>query len=133
MDPEIPIISLMDLGIIREIKQDPPEIIISPTYIGCPASDFIYNMIREALDNNGFEHVKITTRLSPAWTTKWISKKGLIALKKYGIDPPGTHKPTCPRCNSQNVKLISRFGSTPCKALYTCKDCLEPFDRFKCH
>ncbi len=134
MDPEIPVISLMDLGIIRKIKSGPPiEVIITPTYSGCPATDMIENMIRKALDDNGFANAIITNQLSPAWTTGWISKAGREALKDYGIDPPSANTPACPRCGSDRVELISEFGSTPCKALYRCKNCLEPFDRFKCH
>ena len=134
MDPEIPVISLFDLGIIRGIHPGPPpEVVITPTYMGCPATDMIEGMIREALDASGLEEVRIRTRISPVWTTDWMSEAGKAALKAYGIDPPGQTHATCPRCGSTHTQLISEFGSTPCKALYTCAECLEPFDKFKCH
>ena len=134
MDPEIPVISIVELGIIRDIEVGAqPHVIITPTYVGCPATDMIENMIREKLDAHNYEHVGIKNRLSPAWTTAWIADEAQEKLRIYGIDPPGTHPPSCPRCGSHNTRLISEFGSTPCKALHSCKDCLEPFDRFKCH
>ena len=134
MDPEIPVISLFDLGIIRDITPGPPPMVtITPTYMGCPATDMITGMIRRALEDNGLGDVQICNRLSPAWTTEWISEAGKAALKAYGIDPPGPHPVTCPRCGSTRTQCVSQFGSTPCKALYKCEDCLEPFDRFKCH
>jgi len=134
MDPEIPVINIVELGIVRGVEDgNPPHVIITPTYVGCPATDVIHEMIREKLDANGCGHVGIKSQLSPPWTTDWITQAAHEKLRKYGIDPPGAHTPSCPRCGSSNVRLISEFGSTPCKALHACKDCLEPFDRFKCH
>lgn len=138
-DPEIPVVNIVELGIVRDVVFTPAgQVIITPTYTGCPATHFITQMIREKLDANGFENMEIKNQLSPAWTTDWITPAAKDKLKTYGIDPPAmsgdeTALATCPRCNSTNTKLISEFGSTPCKALYSCKDCLEPFDRFKCH
>ena len=133
-DPEIPVINIVELGIVRGIEEDTSTaVIITPTYVGCPATDMISDMIREKLDAHGFENITIKNRLSPAWTTDWISASAHEKLRAYGIDPPGQNQATCPRCHSTHTKLVSRFGSTPCKAFYTCTDCLEPFDRFKCH
>lgn len=137
-DPEIPVVNIVELGIVRDISSTPLQVIITPTYTGCPATHFITQSIRAKLDENGFGHVEIKNQLSPAWTTDWITPSAKDKLKAYGIDPPAvsgddTALATCPRCNSTNAKLISEFGSTPCKSLYACKDCLEPFDRFKCH
>lgn len=132
MDPEIPVISVVDLGIVRAIEEG--RVIITPTYSGCPATDVIERSIREALDSNGFRNVAIETRLDPPWTTDWISEAGKARLLDYGIAPPELAKTaTCPRCGSTSTREISRFGSTPCKAQWQCQDCLEPFDRFKCH
>ncbi|MDV3257542.1 MAG: phenylacetate-CoA oxygenase subunit PaaJ [Sphingomonas sp.] len=132
MDPEIPVISVVDLGIVRAIEEG--RVIITPTYSGCPATDVIERSIREALDSNGFRNVEIETRLDPPWTTDWISEAGKARLHDYGIAPPELAKTaTCPRCGSTSTREISRFGSTPCKAQWQCQDCLEPFDRFKCH
>jgi len=134
MDPEIPVINIVELGIVRGIEDgSPTNVIITPTYVGCPATDMISEMIREKLDASGHSDIGIKNQLSPPWTTDWITEEAHEKLRVYGIDPPGNHTPTCPRCGSANTKLISEFGSTPCKALYACKDCLEPFDRFKCH
>ena len=132
MDPEIPVVSVLDLGIVREIEAD--KVIITPTYSGCPATDVIERTIREALDSNGYREVAIETVLTPPWTTDWISEGGKEKLRAYGIAPPELAKAaTCPQCGSLNTEEVSRFGSTPCKAQWRCKDCLEPFDRFKCH
>ena len=154
-DPEVPVLTITDLGIVRDIKiikaaQNPPlggggaevEVIITPTYSGCPAMDMIAMNIKLALIENGYHNIKITSVLSPAWTTDWMSEDGKRKLKEYGIAPP--HSITrsdessdrvieCPQCNSSNTKCISEFGSTACKALYQCNDCKEPFDYFKCH
>jgi ring-1,2-phenylacetyl-CoA epoxidase subunit PaaD len=142
-DPEIPVLTITDLGILRDVhfSGDEIEVIITPTYTGCPAMDMISMNIRLALIEHGYKHVKITSVLSPAWTTDWMTEDGKRKLKEYGIAPPiassdhlGLTKAiVCPRCNSQNTKLISQFGSTACKALYQCNDCKEPFDYFKCH
>ncbi len=145
-DPEIPVLSVIDLGIVRDIKIDDSEIeiFITPTYSGCPAMDMIAMNIRMAILQNGYKKIKITQQLSPAWTTDWMTENGKQKLKSYGIAPPvgksfdkkyleDEIKVECPQCHSANTKLLSEFGSTSCKALYQCKDCLEPFDYFKCH
>ncbi len=146
MDPEIPVLSVLDMGIIREIKTNPDtEIIITPTYSGCPALDVISMNIRLKLMEKGLMNVKITQSLSPAWTTDWMTDSGKQKLKSYGIAPPNPKQSVCdplfheeeaiecPRCGSYETEVISQFGSTACKALYRCKECLEPFDYFKCH
>ena len=132
MDPEIPVVSVMDLGIVRDVRAD--KVTITPTYSGCPATDVIERTVREALDANGYRDVAIETVLTPPWTTDWISERGKQRLREYGIAPPElTKSATCPQCGSTDTEEVSRFGSTPCKAQWRCKDCLEPFDRFKCH
>ena len=131
-DPEIPAVSILDLGIVRSVEEG--KVIITPTYSGCPATQFIEQSIREALDAAGYRNVVIETVLSPPWTTDWISEEGRRKLAAYGIAPPDLAKAaTCPRCGSADTEEVSRFGSTPCKAQWRCKSCLEPFDRFKCH
>lgn len=143
-DPEVPVLTIADLGIIRDIKihDDTIEVIITPTYTGCPAMDMITMNIKMALIEQGYKNIKVTSVLSPAWTTDWMSEAGKRKLKEYGIAPPHyssghskwpDDKIQCPQCNSTNTKLISEFGSTACKALYQCNDCKEPFDYFKCH
>lgn len=145
-DPEIPVLSITDLGIVRDLNigDEEIEVIITPTYSGCPAMDVIAMNIRMALLKNGFEKIKITHQLSPAWTTDWMTNNGKEKLKAYGIAPPvgksfdkryleDELEVECPLCHSKNTRLISQFGSTACKALYQCKDCKEPFDYFKCH
>lgn len=145
-DPEIPVLSIIDLGIVKDINisNGEIEVFITPTYSGCPAMDVISMNIRMCLLQKGFEKIKITQQLSPAWTTDWMTDEGKQKLKSYGIAPPigkifnkkyleEELKVECPQCGSQNSKLISLFGSTACKALYQCNDCLEPFDYFKCH
>ena len=132
MDPEIPVVSVVDLGIVRDVRED--CVTITPTYSGCPATEVIERSIRQALDAAGYGDVEVETALSPPWTTDWISDKGKAALQAYGIAPPELAKSaTCPQCGSSDTEEISRFGSTPCKAQWRCKACLEPFDRFKCH
>ena len=131
-DPEIPAVSVLDLGIVRSV--DEQKVVITPTYSGCPATLFIEQSIREALDAAGYREVAIETRLAPAWTTDWISDEGKEKLRAYGIAPPDLAKAaTCPQCGSTDTEEVSRFGSTPCKAQWRCRSCLEPFDRFKCH
>ena len=131
-DPEIPAVSILDLGIVRRVEEE--KVVITPTYSGCPATHFIEQSIREALDATGYRNVAIETVLSPPWTTDWISEEGRRKLAAYGIAPPDLAKAaTCPRCGSADTEEVSRFGSTPCKAQWRCKSCLEPFDRFKCH
>lgn len=133
-DPEIPAVSLVDLGIVREVH--PTHVVLTPTYTGCPATLVIETMVRVALDEAGFDDVRIETTLSPPWTTDWITEKGRAKLRAYGIAPPvpaGTRAVECPQCGSSATEEVSRFGSTPCKAQWRCRDCLEPFDLFKCH
>lgn len=147
-DPEVPVLSVLDLGIVRDvIMQDDGsvEVVITPTYTGCPAMDMIATNIRMELLANGYQQPKITTILSPAWTTDWMSEEGKQKLKEYGIAPPlpkqqackqelfAEEAVQCPRCNSYHTSRVSEFGSTACKALYQCLDCKEPFDYFKCH
>jgi ring-1,2-phenylacetyl-CoA epoxidase subunit PaaD len=147
-DPEVPVLSIIDLGIVRDIQinKDELEVIITPTYTGCPAMDMIAANIRILLSTLGFKKIKITTALSPAWTTDWMSEEGKRKLKQYGIAPPNPRQQVCsnklfaadeavqcPQCNSYHTHRISEFGSTACKALYKCDDCKEPFDYFKCH
>ena len=131
-DPEIPAVSILDLGIVRGVEEE--KVVITPTYSGCPATQFIEQNIRAALDAAGYRQVAIETVLSPPWTTDWISEEGKRKLAAYGIAPPDLAKAaTCPRSGSTDTEEVSRFGSTPCKAQWRCKSCLEPFDRFKCH
>jgi ring-1,2-phenylacetyl-CoA epoxidase subunit PaaD len=133
-DPEIPVLTITDLGIVRGILDDPPRVRISPTYTGCPATTAIETMIREALDNAGFGDVLVERVLFPPWSTDWITERGRQRLHAYGIAPPTISATAeCPLCGSSDTQEVSRFGSTPCKAQWRCKSCLEPFDRFKCH
>jgi ring-1,2-phenylacetyl-CoA epoxidase subunit PaaD len=146
-DPEIPVISIIELGVIRNIEiinDSTISLKITPTYSGCPAMKQIEDDVRKKLSENGFTTIDIKTIFSPPWTTDWITPEAKEKLRKYGIAPPenstedkswltGKDKNiACPRCKSLNTKLISQFGSTACKALYQCQDCLEPFDYFKC-
>lgn len=135
-DPEIPAVSVIDMGIVRGVAADPPGVIITPTYSGCPATLAIAAAVRTAIDHAGFRDVPIRTVLSPPWTTDWITENGRDRLRNYGIAPPsrGDSRPVeCPCCGSTDTEEVSRFGSTPCKAQWRCRTCLEPFDRFKCH
>jgi ring-1,2-phenylacetyl-CoA epoxidase subunit PaaD len=147
-DPEVPVLSVIDLGIIRGVNanDDEVEIVITPTYTGCPAMDMISMNIRMTLLANGYKNIRIVQALSPAWTTDWMTEKGKQKLKAYGIAPPNVKQQVCsqelfvadeavqcPRCNSWHTHRVSEFGSTACKALYQCDDCSEPFDHFKCH
>lgn len=135
-DPEIPVISVVDLGVVRDIQwnQNTLEVTITPTYSGCPAMSVIATDIKEKLVEHGIEDHHIKTQIAPAWTTDWLSETGKARLEKYGIAPPrAAGRPDhCPQCKSDNVEKISQFGSTPCKAQWRCKSCLEPFDYFKC-
>lgn len=148
MDPEVPVLSVLDLGIVRDIqsKENGVEVTITPTYSGCPAMDAISMHIRMQLLSHGISPVQIKTVLSPAWTTEWMSESGKNKLRAYGIAPPNPKQQVCtpdffrreeavqcPHCQSFNTSMISEFGSTACKSLYRCLDCLEPFDYFKCH
>lgn len=157
MDPEVPVVSVVDLGIVRDVEWQAETmdwvVTVTPTYSGCPATEVIAASIRDALRARGIGEVQVRTQLSPAWTTDWMSAKGREALRDYGIAPPvlrasdagnsqviditalirnRTAVP-CPRCASRKTRLLSQFGSTACKALYQCSDCLEPFDYFKPH
>jgi ring-1,2-phenylacetyl-CoA epoxidase subunit PaaD len=134
MDPEIPVVSITDLGIVRSVSVDPPRVMISPTYTGCPATLAIEQAIRDALDAAGFRNVFVERVLFPPWTTDWITERGRQRLKAYGIAPPNPSATAeCPQCGSTDTVEVSRFGSTPCKAQWQCNACHEPFDRFKCH
>lgn len=133
-DPEIPVVSVIDLGIVRGLRADPPAVLVTPTYTGCPATLAIEASIRAALDAAGYRDVAIETQLSPPWTTDWITAEGRAKLMAYGIAPLSpAATATCPQCGSADTEEVSRFGSTPCKALWRCRTCAEPFDRFKCH
>ena len=134
LDPEIPVISITDLGIVRGFRTNPPRVLLTPTYTGCPATIAIERLVREALDAAGFEDVHTERVLFPPWTTAWISERGRQQLHDYGIAPPSpSAQAECPQCGSTETIEISRFGSTPCKALWRCRSCAEPFDLFKCH
>lgn len=153
-DPEIPVITLTDLGIIRDVRYDDDTLVVTvtPTYSGCPATSIINLDIEMALREHGLDKIKLERRLSPPWTSDWLSQEGREKLRNYGIAAPidgtaadgqiagriarlsGKSNLTipCPRCGSTHTERVSQFGSTPCKASYRCKDCLEPFDYFKC-
>ena len=144
-DPEIPVLSVADLGVLRSVEVDDKgavEAVITPTYSGCPAMNMIALDIELALEKAGFKAPKVTTVLSPAWTTDWMTEEGKAKLKAYGIAPPaktagrralfGEEQVACPHCGSTDTQVISEFGSTACKALWRCKACAEPFDYFKC-
>jgi len=151
-DPEIPVISVIELGIVREVDvlaDGSCSVTITPTYSGCPAMQVIADDIRAVLQSHGMSEVHIKSRLTPAWTTDWMSEAGKAKLSTYGIAPPvqqvidmsaiglAGRAPAlavaCPQCGSLHTRLVSQFGSTACKALYRCVDCLEPFDYFKTH
>ena len=151
-DPEVPVLSVNDLGIIRDVKwrrindEEGIEVVVTPTYSGCPAMDVIRMNIRMVLLEHGYKNVQITTVLSPAWTTDWMTEAGKQKLKAFGIAPPNPKQQVCnthlfaedeavpcPHCNSYNTRRISEFGSTACKSLFQCNDCQEPFDYFKCY
>jgi ring-1,2-phenylacetyl-CoA epoxidase subunit PaaD len=146
-DPEIPAVSILDLGLIRFVEPRPDgtlEVGLSPTYVGCPATEVIRHSVEEALREAGIGHFAVTKVISPAWTSDWITAEGRRKLELYGIAPPaesastmrdvlrGTRPVGCPRCHSTDTECISEFGSTPCKALHRCRACLEPFEYFKC-
>jgi ring-1,2-phenylacetyl-CoA epoxidase subunit PaaD len=144
-DPEIPVLSIEDLGVLRDVRcrDGHIEVVITPTYSGCPAMNMIALDIELALAKAGFDDVKVVTVLSPAWTTDWMSEEGRAKLRDYGIAPPsraagrralfGKDEVACPRCGSTSTSLLAEFGSTSCKALWRCEACREPFDYFKCH
>jgi ring-1,2-phenylacetyl-CoA epoxidase subunit PaaD len=147
LDPEVPVLSVCDLGIVREVLADAngTHVVLTPTYSGCPATEVIAQSVREALEQAGLGPVSISHRLAPAWTTDWISEQGRERLRAYGIAPPGAacatrerspiqlrlHNVCCPRCGSMQTERLSAFGSTACKALHRCLDCREPFEHFK--
>lgn len=148
MDPEVPVLSVHDLGIVRKVDILDDEIVVSitPTYSGCPAMDMITMNIRMTLLSHGYKNVRVKEVLSPAWTTDWMTEEGRQKLKEYGIAPPNPRQQVCndklfaadeavecPRCKSFHTHRISEFGSTACKSLFVCDDCKEPFDYFKCH
>lgn len=147
-DPEIPVLTIEDLGILRDATVDSDgkvTVHITPTYTGCPAMDMIRVNVLAALQEHGIDHVEVIQSLNPIWTTDWISEDGKRKLREYGIAPPvekttdksfinGDKKVVpCPQCHSNNTEMVSLFGSTACKAFYKCLDCMEPFDYFKCH
>lgn len=135
-DPEIPAISIVDLGIVRRVRWegDALRVAITPTYSGCPATAVIQRDIAAALRKHGVERVQLEVEISPPWSTWAISAGGHAKLRAFGIAPPeAAGAVACPRCGAADVEMISAFGSTPCKALYRCCACREPFDRFKCH
>jgi ring-1,2-phenylacetyl-CoA epoxidase subunit PaaD len=146
LDPEVPVLSLRDLGIVRDViarhgvDGDAIEVVLTPTYSGCPATEVIAQSVRDALVAAGCTHVTVTQRRAPAWTTDWISDEGRRKLRQYGIAPPGKVETAiqirprgveCPRCGSHDTERLSAFGATACKALYRCLACREPFDHFK--
>ena len=147
LDPEVPVLSVCDLGIVREVHADAQgtRVVLTPTYSGCPATEVIAQSVCNALEQAGLGPVSVSHRLAPAWTTDWISDLGRQRLQEYGIAPPGAacgqlqqspvqlrlHRLTCPRCGSVQTERLSAFGSTACKALHRCLDCREPFEHFK--
>lgn len=158
MDPEVPVVSIVDLGILRDVQwqgdaDNTLMVTVTPTYSGCPATEVIAQSIREALYARGVGKVEVRTQLAPAWTTDWMTPQGRDALRAYGIAPPAARAASadgsqvidiaalipskvivpCPQCNSRKTRLLSQYGSTACKALYQCNSCLEPFDYFKPH
>jgi len=145
VDPEIPVLTIADLGVLRDVTIDDGrvEVTITPTYSGCPAMNMITLDIKLALEREGFRDCNVRTVLSPAWTTDWMSEDGRRKLRDYGIAPPqgvatrrglfGVEEVACPNCGSVDTEVLSEFGSTSCKALWRCKSCREPFDYFRCH
>ena len=146
VDPEIPVLTIADLGVLRDVtlrNDGTVEVAITPTYSGCPAMSTIAFDLAIALERAGFANASVRTVLSPAWTTDWMSEDGRRKLREYGIAPPlpassrralfGIQQVQCPQCASGDTELLSEFGSTSCKALWRCRSCREPFDYFKCH
>jgi ring-1,2-phenylacetyl-CoA epoxidase subunit PaaD len=150
-DPEIPVLSIVDLGIVRDVAWEDGACVVTltPTYSGCPATEVIAQSVTDHLRARGIAEVRLQTRLAPAWTTDWMSDDGKRKLLAYGIAPPmgsareqtvrvadigrAAPRPACPQCGSTRTVLTSAFGSTPCKSMYRCETCAEPFDHFKCH
>jgi ring-1,2-phenylacetyl-CoA epoxidase subunit PaaD len=145
-DPEIPVLTVVDMGVVRDVELEEENLTISitPTYSGCPAMNEIEENIKKTLHGKGLENVKVKTLISPPWTTDWMTDEGKERLREFGIAPPEggskdkstlfaePKKVTCPHCRSTETEMISQFGSTACKSMYKCEDCLEPFDYFKC-
>ena len=143
-DPEVPVLTIADLGVLRDVRRvgDQVEVVITPTYSGCPAMDMIAMHVDLALEQAGFRARKVTLSLHPAWTTDWMSEAGKEKLRAYGIAPPagkagraalfGVEVIACPHCGADATERVSEFGSTACKALWRCTQCREPFDYFKC-
>jgi ring-1,2-phenylacetyl-CoA epoxidase subunit PaaD len=131
-DPEIPVLSIVDLGIVRYVRGD--RVGLTPTYSGCPATEVIRASVKSHLDEAGLNDIVIEEVLSPPWTSDWLTEEGRRKLTEFGIAPPAPRSSivACPRCSSRATERISEFGSTPCKAHYRCTECLEPFDHFKC-
>lgn len=138
-DPEIPVINLVELGVIRKVEEqiDQNKIVvtITPTYTGCPAKKLFHDLIIEKLHGHGYDQVEVISQLHPVWTTDWLSEVTKQKLMDEGISPPtiGDKIITCPNCKSTDTRMISAFGSTPCQSLYSCNACLEPFNYFKCY
>jgi ring-1,2-phenylacetyl-CoA epoxidase subunit PaaD len=144
-DPEVPVLTIEDLGVLRGVREEDGRIVatITPTYSGCPAMDMIALNVEVALRDAGFSDVAVERVLSPAWTTDWMTEAGRRKLRAYGIAPPegkagrgalfGAEEPACPHCGSTDTQKLAEFGSTACKALWQCRSCREPFDYFKCH
>ena len=145
LDPEVPALSVCDLGIVRKVvaHADGIEVVLTPTYSGCPATEVIERAVIDAVNDAGLGPARVTLQRAPAWTTDWITEDGRRKLREYGIAPPqpassrralfGVQAVPCPQCGSIDTELLSEFGSTSCKALWRCKSCREPFDYFKCH
>lgn len=133
MDPEIPVISIYELGVLQNVELVDGVVVITmtPTYIGCPAMNIMAEDAHEALEKAGYSEVRVDTKLSPAWTTSWLTAEARAKMQRYGVAAPEDEKAHCPQCGSAHVEPISEFGSTACKALYKCRDCGEPFDYFK--
>jgi ring-1,2-phenylacetyl-CoA epoxidase subunit PaaD len=134
-DPEIPVVSIVDLGIVRYVRRDSAGLLhvgITPTYSGCPATAVIRSATRAALDAAGHADALLEEVLAPAWSSDWVTPAGRARLAAFGIAPPAPGQARCPRCGSAATECVSEFGSTPCKAHYRCTECREPFDRFKC-
>jgi ring-1,2-phenylacetyl-CoA epoxidase subunit PaaD len=134
-DPEIPVVSIVDLGIVRYVRSPAPHEVrvgLTPTYCGCPATELIRSAVSRSLAAAGHGDAILEEVLSPPWTSDWLTQEGRRKLAAFGIAPPGPHPIACPRCGSTATALVSQFGSTPCKAHYRCTACLEPFDHFKC-
>lgn len=144
LDPEVPVLSVCDLGIVREVtvRENGTDVVLTPTYSGCPATEVIADSVREALESAGFGPVQVEQRLAPAWSSDWISEQGREKLRRYGIAPPSGNAAVlpirlmargipCPRCESLQTERLSAFGATACKALYRCLACREPFEYFK--